>query len=178
MFIFYLYHNPLTQCKLFIILLHAIPGYPDNPLYIRHVTHRTRQDWLWPARNPHATGTKTRNKTIYANLDAGTKVTDKESSDLATLRNMMTYIEEHFANHISLEEIALAGACCKSKCSLLFKKYLRDTPSHTLQSCGLEKASALCWNLTQASRKSHMSTVLATLAIIAKLFKNIMAFHL
>lgn len=41
---------------------------------------------------------------------------------------MMTYIEEHFANHISLEEIALARACCKSKCSLLFKKYLRDTP--------------------------------------------------
>lgn len=30
--------------------------------------------------------------------------------------------------HITLADIALSGACCKSKCSLLFKKYLRDTP--------------------------------------------------
>ncbi len=67
-------------------------------------------------------------KTIYENLDTRTQTTDKESSDLAALRSMITYIEEHYANHISLEGIALAGACCKSRCSLLFKKYLRDTP--------------------------------------------------
>ena len=30
--------------------------------------------------------------------------------------------------HLTLADIALSGACCKSRCSLLFKKYLRDTP--------------------------------------------------
>lgn len=47
---------------------------------------------------------------------------------LSSLRSMMTYIEEHYMEHITLADIALSGACCKSKCSLLFKKYLRDTP--------------------------------------------------
>lgn len=35
---------------------------------------------------------------------------------------------KHYMEHITLADIALSGACCKSKCSLLFKKYLRDTP--------------------------------------------------
>ncbi len=67
-------------------------------------------------------------KAIYENLNTERRVSDKESSDLAALRDMITYIEEHFASHIALEDIAFAGACCKSRCSLLFKKYLRDTP--------------------------------------------------
>lgn len=41
---------------------------------------------------------------------------------------MITYIEEHFAQRITLENIAAAGTCCKSRCSSLFKKYLRETP--------------------------------------------------
>lgn len=67
-------------------------------------------------------------KTIYENLALENQTQKLESSDLSSLRNMMTYIEEHYMEHISLSDIALSGACCKSKCALLFKKYLRDTP--------------------------------------------------
>lgn len=67
-------------------------------------------------------------ETLYENLDIENQIQKPESSDLVSLRNMVTYIEEHYMEHISLEDIALSGACCKSKCSLLFKKYLRDTP--------------------------------------------------
>ena len=41
---------------------------------------------------------------------------------------MITYIEEHYMDHMTLADISLSGACCKSKCSQLFKKYLHDTP--------------------------------------------------
>lgn len=67
-------------------------------------------------------------KTLYENLKIENAATHKESSELTALKNMLTYIEEHYTEHITLEKIALAGACCKSRCSLLFKKYLRDTP--------------------------------------------------
>lgn len=65
---------------------------------------------------------------LYENLDVKEHGVIKPSNDLASLKNMITYIEEHFTKRMTLESIALSGACCKSKCSLLFKKYLRETP--------------------------------------------------
>lgn len=50
------------------------------------------------------------------------------SADLAALRSMVSYIEEHYAQPLTLGAIAKSGVCCKSRCSLLFKKYLCDTP--------------------------------------------------
>lgn len=67
-------------------------------------------------------------ETLYENLAMDSQSRKTESSDLSCLRNMITYIERHYMEHITLADIASSGACCKSKCSLLFKKYLRDTP--------------------------------------------------
>ncbi len=67
-------------------------------------------------------------KLLYENLDARNHTRTPESSELSALRSMITYIEEHYTEHITLADIALSGACCKSKCSVLFKKYLRATP--------------------------------------------------
>lgn len=67
-------------------------------------------------------------KILYENLDVKNQGMTKSSNELAALKNMLTYIDEHFAQRITLENIALSGACCKSRCSLLFKKYLRETP--------------------------------------------------
>lgn len=67
-------------------------------------------------------------KTLYENFAIEDQSRKPEPSGLSSLRDMMSYIEEHYMEHVTLADIALAGACCKSKCSLLFKKYLRDTP--------------------------------------------------
>lgn len=79
-------------------------------------------------------------KILYANLPDTQSVSKKESPDLLSLKNMIAYIETSFMEHITLEDIALAGACCKSKCSLLFKKYLRDTPISYLTKYRLRKS--------------------------------------
>lgn len=65
---------------------------------------------------------------LYENLDLKNQGRTQESSDLISLKSMMTYIEEHYMEKITLEDIAQSGTCCKSRCSLLFKKYLNDTP--------------------------------------------------
>ena len=79
-------------------------------------------------------------KMLYENLPVTQQVTKRESSEITSLKNMITYMEKHFMEHIALEDISLAGSCCKSKCSLLFKKYLRDTPISYLTKFRLRKS--------------------------------------
>lgn len=67
-------------------------------------------------------------KLLYVNLHKETSIPVKEASELASVRSMISYIEEHFSERLTLESIAASGTCCKSRCSMLFKKYLRDTP--------------------------------------------------
>lgn len=83
---------------------------------------------------------------LYNNLDTENYNTAKESHDLTSLRNMVTYIEEHYSRRMTLEEIASAGACCKSKCSSLFKKYLRETPIAYIAKLRLQKSLSTLLN--------------------------------
>lgn len=93
-------------------------------------------------------------ETLYENLDIENQTQKPESSDLSSLRSMMTYIEEHYMERITLTDIALSGACCKSKCSLLFKKYLRDTPIIYTTRLRLEKSLS-----TLLGSNSNISTI-------------------
>ncbi|MDE7203661.1 MAG: AraC family transcriptional regulator [Lachnospiraceae bacterium] len=81
-------------------------------------------------------------KLLYDHLDVKAHDTTKESNELASLRNMITYIEEYFSQRITLDHIALAGACCKSRCSMLFKRYLRETPMTYIAKLRLRKSLA------------------------------------
>lgn len=85
-------------------------------------------------------------KLLYDHLDVKIQGSAKTSNELTSLKNMITYIEEHLAQHISLENIALSGACCKSRCSLLFKKYLHETPMTYIAKLRLRKSLATLLN--------------------------------
>lgn len=79
-------------------------------------------------------------KSLYENLDVTAFDTAEESYELTSLRSMIAYIEEHFAQRITLDNLASAGACCKSRCSFLFKKYLRETPMTYIAKLRLRKS--------------------------------------
>lgn len=81
-------------------------------------------------------------KLLYENLPTETSRPVKESAELSILRTMIGYIEEHLSEHITLEDIASSGAVCKSRCSLLFKKYLNDTPITYTTKLRLKKSLA------------------------------------
>lgn len=80
---------------------------------------------------------------LYENLHGKQPLPVKENTELAALRSMMGYIEEHFMQSVTLEDIALSGACCKSRCSALFRKYLRDTPITYVTKLRLKKSLAM-----------------------------------
>lgn len=85
-------------------------------------------------------------KTLYERLPAEYLFPENENTELTALRCMITYIEEHYTESVALADIALAGACCKSRCSMLFKKYLRDTPVTYMTKLRLQKSLAMLLN--------------------------------
>lgn len=81
-------------------------------------------------------------KLLYEKFPFEASMNTKDATELSLLRIMISYIEEHYTERITLEEIAAAGACCKSRCSLLFKKYLSDTPITYTTKLRLKKSLA------------------------------------
>ena len=63
--------------------------------------------------------------------------------DWAVIRRMVGFIQNHYQERIMLEEIAAAGAVCRSKCCRLFREKLRTTPGNYVLRYRLEKACDL-----------------------------------
>ena len=46
-----------------------------------------------------------------------------------TIWNMTGYIQKNYANKMTIDDIAIAGSICRSKCFRLFNKYVGQTPT-------------------------------------------------
>lgn len=52
----------------------------------------------------------------------------RSDRQLTAVKKMVAFIQAHYKERLSLAMIAEAGNVCKSSCSALFRKYLRQTP--------------------------------------------------
>lgn len=69
--------------------------------------------------------------------------TVQNPEDILSLTAMIGYVQKHFPEKILLKEIAVAGNCCKTKCTSLFQNYLSTSPMLYLNHYRLEKGSQL-----------------------------------
>lgn len=66
--------------------------------------------------------------------------------------SMTSFIHLHFADRISLDDIASAGAMCRSKCCQMFQQQINQTPNNYLtqyriaKSCEMLKSSSISIN--------------------------------
>lgn len=65
-------------------------------------------------------------------------------------RQMVSYIFSHYAEPLTLEEIAASGNVSRSKCCLIFKKYLGESPIDFVNSYRLEKSCLELRNTTRS----------------------------
>lgn len=81
-------------------------------------------------------------KILYENMPplSSDNLETNKSAELRVLKTMIAYIEKHYTEKISLQDLAASGTCCKSKCSVLFRKYLRDTPISYMTKFRLRKS--------------------------------------
>lgn len=70
----------------------------------------------------------------------------ESNSDLEIQKNMVSFIYQHYAEQISLNEIAASGNVSRSKCCLIFKHYLQQSPVDFLNTFRLKTSCNLLRN--------------------------------
>ena len=68
------------------------------------------------------------------------------SDDISLLTAMIGFIQQNYAETISIRSLSVAGNCCKTKCNDLFRKYLNMTPLNYLTEYRLDKSTDLLAN--------------------------------
>ena len=66
--------------------------------------------------------------------------------DLRLQKKMTTYIYEHYADRIGLNDIASSAGISRSKCAAVFSKYTETSPIDFLNSYRLEMSAAMLKN--------------------------------
>lgn len=86
--------------------------------------------------------------TLWKRIFEHCNITFQESegqsgSDLLLQKNMVSYIYQHYTEKLSLSDIAAAGSICRSKCCIIFKRYLLQSPIDFLNAYRLEVSCGL-----------------------------------
>ncbi len=83
---------------------------------------------------------------MYIHLSDKITHKSKDTQHLTELKNMISYIKEHYKEKISLSDIANAGGTCKTSCCAIFKKFTNQTPNEYLTDYRLHKSIELIQN--------------------------------
>ncbi len=79
---------------------------------------------------------------LWHRMEAGTPPNRSDPS-WAALRQMVGYIQTHYQGPVRLEDIAAAGAVCRSKCCQLFRQKMDSSPIGYLNAYRMNKAADL-----------------------------------
>lgn len=82
-------------------------------------------------------------KNLCENAPHGSAIDNRARRDLDVLKEMVRFIQLHYAEKVTLDDIASVGRVCQSKCCSLFKRYLESTPNGYLIDYRVNKASEL-----------------------------------
>lgn len=83
---------------------------------------------------------------IYINLCAAKKAVTSDAESVSPFKKMLSFIQHHYKEKISLEDICLVGNVCKTTCNKIFKTYTGRTPIEYLTDHRLRRAIDLMQN--------------------------------
>ncbi len=87
---------------------------------------------------------------LYFNTSSHPMASPDAFVDIYALKNALLYIVEHYREKITLDDIAEAAGCKKSKCTQLFKDYLDTAPINYLGKYRLSKALSILANTNRS----------------------------
>lgn len=93
-----------------------------------------------------------------------------QPQDLLIQKKMVSYIHQAYKETISLEDIALAGNVSRSKCCILFKKYLQQSPVDFLNAYRLEVSCYLLKSTQESISNIATSCGFNHLSYFSKIF--------
>lgn len=80
---------------------------------------------------------------LFEHLPRNAENADVHDSDLAAVRNMVGFIQQNYADNITLSDIASSSAMGQNKCCSLFAKYFKQSPVSYLNRHRLSKSAQL-----------------------------------
>ena len=80
---------------------------------------------------------------LYLNVPPKTAVSPRDKVEDNRIRRILAYIEEHYTQHLTLEEIAGEIHLCPSECSRLFKRRMNHSLFAFLQEYRVERSLEL-----------------------------------
>lgn len=93
-----------------------------------------------------------------------------DNSDLALQKRMVSYIYEHYQDALTLNEIAASGNISRSKCCIIFKRYLQQSPIDFLNKYRLEVSRYLLTNTHSSIAQIALSCGFNHLSYFSKMF--------
>lgn len=91
-------------------------------------------------------------------------------SDLTAQKDMVSYIYQHYTDKITLEDIAVSGKVCRSKCCSIFKHYMQQSPIDFLNTYRLEVSRRLLQNSAASITQIALTCGFNHLSYYSKLF--------
>ena len=80
---------------------------------------------------------------LYRHMPQPTEQTDRTTGKLSQLRDMTGFLQQHYHQHITLQQIAKSANICESACCAIFNQYLHQTPIQYLIDYRLNKSADL-----------------------------------
>ncbi|XOQ52222.1 MAG: hypothetical protein ACFWT7_02410 [Succiniclasticum sp.] len=95
-----------------------------------------------------------------------------EDQDLTITKNMIGFIQQHYEQHITLEDIAAAGAVGQSKCCQLFARYYRISPINYVKEYRLDQGAYLLRHTDRPVTEVALSVGFSDTSYFTKCFRQ------
>lgn len=109
---------------------------------------------------------------IMKSVSEDTDISSTYNENLDVLKEMVGFIHTNFNERISLEDISTAGTVCRSRCALLFKTFLNQTPIGYLTSYRLGKSALMLQNTELPITEIALSTGFSGTSYFSETFKK------
>ncbi len=113
-------------------------------------------------------------KAIYKHVDIPPITAEPTSMKIDTFKSMMLFIQDHYMEKISLEEIAAAGNVGKTLCAKLFKKYVAKTPGEYLIYYRIQKSIEILTKTDLSTTEIGYNTGFSSASHYTKTFHEMM----
>lgn len=94
------------------------------------------------------------------------------AGELAVIEAMIEHIGQHYAEKLTLAQIAAAGHVCESKCCRLFNRYVHKTPNLYLTHYRLGKAAELLVTTAQSVTEIALSCGFSGASYFSETFRK------
>lgn len=95
-----------------------------------------------------------------------------DNSDVALQKKMVSFIYEHYQNALTLDDISASANISRSKCCLIFKRYLQQSPVDFLNKYRLETSRRLLQNTRSSVTQIALACGFNHLSYFSKIFSR------